>query len=518
MTYSMASTVEASSLSSITALASSPPSHPSAPTQSVTLPLILYVARVPGSRDVFLTPIKPRAKVVSAEDVQSSLYYVHINCEDDHQLLAEAHRESSVATSDAPPLSPNKVKRKPVLSARRPVAASYPVDDPLPDAAITKPLSPRKPQQIARKPVLADVSNAQTVPYTDTGLPIIPSRPLPIPPNETHGRTSVHAEGVRLLRHSGHGDENSLHHRSYTSTSDCTNYLAIHELGSLTLIRRDPASSRQWNVASIHDPPVHEVSSSALLNPSAAKRTKKNGAPVYLDINNPGYSQFIDKDRPDSRISTSTYSSLDSEPPAEGVFRRRLYMPGSRYGDHGYGHHRIKSVDSAGSGDMRRSMRDHTPSDCTGENASVDRRSKGYSFTSPWDGKCEFSTGATGKSLKCRHTTSQQRTVEVSELRFNLPTSSARESRTPTSEKRSSYFSHRRLKSHDSGDDFETPSIVLDDDGRVDLTLGQERAGGGLGGKQAKLGKLIIAPEGLKMLDLLVAANIGLWWRAYERM
>jgi len=52
---------------------------------------------------------------------------------------------------------------------------------------------------------------------------------------------------------------------------------------------------------------------------------------------------------------------------------------------------------------------------------------------------------------------------------------------------------------------------------RLDLSLGQELAGGGFGGKQAKLGKLIIEEEGLKMLDLLVAANMALWWRAYER-
>jgi hypothetical protein len=58
---------------------------------------------------------------------------------------------------------------------------------------------------------------------------------------------------------------------------------------------------------------------------------------------------------------------------------------------------------------------------------------------------------------------------------------------------------------------------VLDENGRISLDLGKERAGGGFGGKQAKLGKLIIWPEGVKMLDLLVAANVGLWWRAWER-
>jgi hypothetical protein len=57
----------------------------------------------------------------------------------------------------------------------------------------------------------------------------------------------------------------------------------------------------------------------------------------------------------------------------------------------------------------------------------------------------------------------------------------------------------------------------LDEYGNIDLSLGQERAGGGFGGKQAKLGKLIIEDEGVKMLDLIVAANMALWWRAYER-
>ena len=52
---------------------------------------------------------------------------------------------------------------------------------------------------------------------------------------------------------------------------------------------------------------------------------------------------------------------------------------------------------------------------------------------------------------------------------------------------------------------------------RMDLSLGQEVAGGGFERKSAKLGKLIIEDEGLKMVDLLVAANLALWWRAYER-
>jgi hypothetical protein len=108
----------------------------------------------------------------------------------------------------------------------------------------------------------------------------------------------------------------------------------------------------------------------------------------------------------------------------------------------------------------------------------------------------------------------------VSELRFNLPSSSVPS--TPKGEessKRSSFFHrgrHGRNNSsasviHDEAED------VRNSTDRLDLSLGQELAGGGFGGKQAKLGKIILEDEGLKMMDLLVAANLALWWRAYER-
>ena len=156
---------------------------------------------------------------------------------------------------------------------------------------------------------------------------------------------------------------------------------------------------------------------------------------------------------------------------------------------------------------------------------------KGYAFQSPWNGTCEFVTGVAGRSLKCRHSHSSTygQASEVSELRFNLPSSkaftAAPKSLIPTiprESKRSSIFHHHRRQ--DSWDSIDTSApgithsskVELED--RLDLSLGQEHAGGGFGGKQAKLGKLIIEPEGLQMLDLLVAANMALWWRVYDRM
>lgn len=52
--------------------------------------------------------------------------------------------------------------------------------------------------------------------------------------------------------------------------------------------------------------------------------------------------------------------------------------------------------------------------------------------------------------------------------------------------------------------------------GRLDLSLGQEHLGGGFRGQQAKLGKLLIFGDGSKMLDLVVATNIAMFWRAWK--
>lgn len=531
--YDMTSVVEAASLSSVTAIAADPPAHPGQLPETNNLPLTLYIARVPGSRDVFLTPVKPREKVVTAYDVTNALYFLHFNTEDDYGTDSLVIQKPSSADTDVSQLSGvySMGKVPPALPTRRPVQHSspappvsppYPVDDPLPtyDA---RPPSPPKHHGISRKPVVREATNISSSRDPAAFLPVLHRRPLPSPPEERP--TSMHEDNIRLLRRSETSDETNPYSRNYDTHPETLKQLELDArptAGSLTLIRRDLGSSEQWNVAIIHDPPIHEVSSTSLLAPTATRRTKKGGSPLYLDITNPGYAQFLSTSRPVSRNSTSTATSTDSSdlPPAQGLFRRRLYMPGSKYADHGYsstGHRKHLSTASIPTQDtMRRSLQsDRHHSFDSSAMASADHRSKGYAFASPWDGTCEFTTGATGKSLKCRHRLPKNPSAqEVSELRFNLPTSSS--SSTPLKQKRSSYFVGRSRPAAD--EDGATPSIMINEDtGRIDLSLGQERAGGGFGGKQAKLGKLIVWPEGLGMLDLLVTANLGLWWRAYEK-
>jgi hypothetical protein len=178
-------------------------------------------------------------------------------------------------------------------------------------------------------------------------------------------------------------------------------------------------------------------------------------------------------------------------------------------------------------------------------------------FMSPWNGRCEFRTSANGRALKLRHVLDpgnvkfDPREVAqsirdaqaigrskgeelasalagakpVSELRYNLP-QSARHRRASEPDAKSKGGRHLpgRLNkilhhgSHSSGDEFESDDDNLDEDPSLDLTgLGRENAGGGSRAKRAKLGKLIIHDEGLKMLDLVVAANVGVWWTTWGR-
>ncbi|KAK6433235.1 hypothetical protein LTR95_010589 [Oleoguttula sp. CCFEE 5521] len=532
MAHDMSTAVQASSLSAITTQAASPPANlqgnSSDPYQQ---PLVLYIARVPGSRDVFLTPLKPREKVVTAQDVQSCLYYLHMSSVTDRGLLGTRPVPNSANANAAclPSLQASGLQRKPVPPPRpNSLAAESQNSD-----RLSRPSIVRKALHTGSG--LVCVSGTGTSASDSNLLPRLPPRvrhPLPpTPPDEQHTdiiRASLHADNVRLLRRASHSEDSNPYLRTYPGAdparSSPRSSLALDDesrvdpdIGSLTLIRRDPTVGEQWNVASIVDPLVEEVSSSTTLDPSLKPKIKRSGAPLSLDITNPGYLQFVapPADRAKSRNSTST-TSTDDEPPPEGVFRRRLYMPGSKYADHRYSHGGVSSLQVPGTQDER-------------PPPIMDRRSKLYSFLSPWDGRCEFSTSAGGTSLRCRHILpGSTRVLDVSELRFNLPSSSRSvPAVTSEAEKRGSYFSkHQRMRSENSWGGAPSPRITpganhddMDgDDSRLDLSLGQERAGGGFGGKQAKLGKLIIHPGGLAMLDLVVAANMGLWWRAWERL
>ncbi|KAF2436034.1 hypothetical protein EJ08DRAFT_691927 [Tothia fuscella] len=562
--------VEAKSLSTLTALASNPPSYPRDQSQPRNDPLVLYISRVPGSRDIFLTPIKPRQKVVSAEDVESSLYYLHVHGPEDERIIAAIEEppdavegaESSVSrlfpkhsashrkalpSLPAPPVPPvrglNRVKPRslpPYPLDDSPSAWSDPRASPI-SHALGIQRKPVAPVGLSIRPNNSNQHNIQAGQYSHPAalLPGRPSNPhnAQAPPVDNPYAPAMYQKPEQEMKPT-FSTRPSIASQNHEPESAIT----------LTLIRRDPASSAQWNVATITDPPVFEVMSNGRRNSGESTRIRKSGQALYIHVSTPGYAKFSDGQTPTPESSTpslTTSLSVDDSVLTETTFHRRMWMEGSIFESRPQGHRKAVSSDnsllSRPSFDARSSSDFSIDSSVAGltqdqsmHSISINQerkrsRNRGYTLMSPWNGRCEFSSGM-GNSLKCKHslpidgTTSSP--ITVSELRFNLPGGGPLASTVPTTPapeaaKKRSRFLHptRHLRLSSSMDSTRSKSDFgsSHEGSLLDLSLGQERAGGGFAGKQAKLGKLIIEDEGLKMMDLLVAANLALWWRAYEK-
>lgn len=561
--------------------------------------------------------------MVTVEDIQSSLYYLHVDSPEDDTFLndldiakdsqeideeqgtrgrgnearTEVHRK---ALPQKPPFAwwshpkpPSEIypysqlphqgppgietlRRKPVDGAatteederRRQSIGSAP--PPLSRHLLgPRPFHPRLHSVDSGKHS-AEKEIADTPPRPWSAQPTVHITKPPMPPRTEFQRKQVPNDH---LRDNSSDSTQALPgpHRQFSNSFG--GGAAMDEL-SFTLIRRDPASGGQWNVGKISNAPLGESYSTGWDTPQNMPM-KGLRRQIHIEVRTPGYGKFnsatsqLPKTLPDQDDAfqgnkRSSVAANSSELQNDRVFRRRLSYERSNSAQHKYRQQRPGSSDMSNASDISgqsfdtRLTRDrqdtadaldHTFKDDNTNSAAVKTKAKarGYTFLSPWNGACEFSTGIAGRSLKCKHSlpagaaaTSSSPPVTVSELRFNLPSSalfSAPASNASTraasgEQNRSSFLSNRRhRKQLSSGSESKsvslskhafaaaTPSIEETgvDEGKLDLSLGQEHAGGGFGGKQAKLGKLIIEDEGLKMLDLLVAANMAMWWQVYER-
>lgn len=578
--------VEAQSLSDITQLASNPPKYPRNPTEQQRRPLTLYIARVPGSRDIILTTLRPQLKNVTAEDVASSLYYLHYNTAEDLRFLNEdraiipEETAAEVAASERKPLSRkplpetarSSIELKPLATPQSRLspndkeqgsvggAAQAPID--AKHTIPRRPLEPR-PQRmntaIERKPL----ASADNSPSTSSPL----NSPLNISSGPTlYPRLSNEAASSSRPQDMGFVD-------SYTAQNNSP------QTFSITLIRRDPSSSAQWNIGSISGhPTLDEVNDRRSKSPS-----KKPYFDISIQLTNPGYTPFRNSQSPQdaTRGSLDMGRSRATSVTSTTSFDREIRMEGSSFWARASAQHNRSGSDpstargrSSSANSASETMRNlHSG----GEDPS-DTQPKGYVFVSPWGGRCKFATGGGGRTLRCKHTlpgpsgaaeslASAQAAATLSELRFNLPGSEMFASATDALKKefKEGHFKeklkHFRQKlaaedsfpaltsrpsptsyaamypsddeapplpprhNHphlmfDSSDEGERPPLpqrsYAEDDDRLDLSLGQEKAGGGNRGKRAKLGKLIIHDEGFKMLDLVIAANMGIWWSVWE--
>ncbi|KAE8379650.1 hypothetical protein BDV26DRAFT_158347 [Aspergillus bertholletiae] len=677
--------VEARSLSSITAVASNPPAYPRNPTQKKLDPLVLYIVRVPGSKDVFLSPLKPPTKAsVSAEAINASLYYLHVATPDDDLLLQECEQEREEEAklrrelgeeADVPPefAKMNQVRRKPVPGGggdakvdadARPRLPAHRSNVSLPEnilpvsnsADLPLSLMPARPGLVGSRSSI-DIPQSATPMTTDSrngflghtppgdeaeARPPLPSRPLPpVPKDElafeliednsapkkanrwsalsgylpgrgaenwkdkyealTSGRHSLDSRRPQVRPQSAHANPSYNRMGSPARSPGQSPSRRPHDSKPrekpgfhITLIRRDPTHGSQWNVATISTP-------------------KMDGSAIDIEVSTPGYNRFAAQSEPLSlaslginlpselgnRISLSSFrptqaelaESTPTQPSHPRKFHRKLCVS------------RPYQEESRGSLDLggnRPSLDSGTSSPPKSNFSKL--KSGYYTFTSPWNGTCTFSTSVNGRSLKCKHMIPMPPTgpngapidnpaVTVAEIRFNTPfqaghlhhqpgsshispftMSQTPAFKDPTSNpnnyghnldpspsfpserasKRSSLahflnpntYNRPRARSGasahstSSASNFGAPTrkpstsstssgaADLDDgprhpprrppsDDRLDLSLARENAGGGMRGKSAKLGKLIIEDEGIKMLDLLVASCMAVWWRGY---
>lgn len=504
--------------------------------------------------------MKPLHKVVTASDVQSCLYYVHVDSAEDDKIRDALQQEQNQIDGyggtgrRTQPRDANWVQRKPLRNEPDLALDESPALPPRLSSHLQSPTqSPNGSMQIGRKPIgrdpraagsgRADPASAPAASHLLGPRPMHPrlrsidSAALGNRPerrnDDPRRRSENQAEPPKLPNSSSWGVEQN------PPCSPTRPNVGPEEAGSLTLIRR--YDDLQWNVG--------KISRMSGTTSSTDFRNINQGFPfgevqgADIAIFTPGYAKFTGREVLNDSPSRSALAKLQDRPSCneeQVSFTRQLravnYMKSlDQRRKSGFSDSTLSKQGPKSKFRFHKHSREYTCDESNGSNfppaspthQTVD--SKGYTFQSPWDGTCEFHAGVAGRSLKCKHTVSQAhgRSAPVSELRFNLPSSKSIGGASPKGNslqgysavsKWSSALSTRsnQLSSSGSVDD-QTHDDYTSSDDKLDLSLGQENAGGGFGGKQAKLGKLIIENEGLKMLDLVVAANVGIWWRVYEK-
>ena len=492
--------------------------------------------------DVFLTTVKPLEKTVRAQDVQSCLYFVHVDSHDDERLLRQEQGRSFQAQTVLEPRDEEEkrpiifpVRRKPVPPQSDPKSAltkrsqlSIEEDSRLPPSAKSRD-GEHSPWNPLSRPLKHEATAVQTSKMmgprpmqkrrdhtSSSTLQALPERQnldvrrLAVHPDTMRGNDFYKlkqeelaemyaANAAPLVRYADPAYQNSKREQLGHGADDLLNKDILQQTKpSLTLIRR--YGDTQQNVSRIG--PLGEI-----------------------EVLSSGYSKFsnqeISSKHDERKVRLST--EHDNSP-----FRRDL-QPKSQL----VRPEQLRQSHSTGPSlpfqRVRRSLDARRYSQWSSGDPANNRDSGNgdhYAFINPWNLVCEFTIGTAGRSIKCKSLNTENCTPSsLSELRFNLPSyhsppgtpqsGTLRESKhsslfTKANQRTSSSYSQATIQRHNS-----VPVPNGDDEAGLDLSLGQEHAGGGLGGKKAKLGKLIISPEGMHMLDLLIAANIAMWWKVY---
>ncbi|KAM3531962.1 hypothetical protein MY4038_004212 [Beauveria bassiana] len=564
-------TKEALSLADLNLLAANPPQYPERPDEYKLEPLVLYISRVPGTRDIILSPFKPSEKNVGKQDIASSLYYIHLEHSSHELVTPTPFRNAETGSTSDGSASVMTIPRKPLPDSARPVT---------PESASSSKMNLAAPVPGGRQRGASLSSSLATGPYIPADAADKLNRPqrrplsMQVPlvrkpvgsgavvpsmavsdssPTTTSGHRFRSDSAASALRE-GHDARHSYASRSPSPRKRSVTSVSPGEPFALTLIRRDPGTGTQWNVGRVTsrqlDPPAQEEEQipGMFRTNSPPDGVSTSSPPIDIQLENSGYAKFRPPPRRRSLEAAglgalaSNATDYETKPPEIGVFARQLQM--------GYTKSLMSNLkDKFQKLEEQINKKGHNRSDSDSSQEPVKEQAalafgqpgpgmkpRGYTFTSPWNGKCDFRTGHAGRSVRCYHTPQDPQNMTynqlleeqginlprpsataLSELRFNLPSSellvNSDHDATNGESKLRGHFA--KLLRPTSGPD-------ADDDDRdvvspFDINIGGERAGGGNRGNRAKLGKLIVYNEGLKMLDLLVAANVGVWWGAWER-
>ncbi|PHH79958.1 hypothetical protein CDD82_2061 [Ophiocordyceps australis] len=562
---------EARSLASLNVLAANPPQYPEKPQQDKQEPLVLYISRVPGTRDVILSPFKPQVKNVTGGDVSTCLYYLHLELPASQQATTRTDNLSRSSQES----SRLAIPRKPLPDSARPLTP-----DSIPSPSNAQPSLPSDSNTAwTQQPDPSLASNAFSrqgdIEVTHSGLveaapqhvrapsglsttmpkrkPVAPPRIVTQIPSPGSGKTLPPVPGQESV--SAPTPDSHAGNKAPCPSSPTRPMRRQSASGTpfaLTLIRRDPGSGNQWNVGRVKSrqldaAPAMDVSGDGSC---PAVTSWSSPPPIDAEIETSGYAKFRrpppqKSDQGGLEAAISSALAQDSPSNDAGVFTRRAVMACTKSWTATL-KDKLRRLEQAGRERINQS-RDNSimsadSTAATEPSIEVPRlKPRGYTFTSPWHTKCEFRTGNGGRSVQCRHLHAEGSDVYnplvadrtgsslwsgystiVSDLRFNLPTSEVlgEHARNTRDEWRGNFNKLLKPAARDERDAGVATAQDADEEEGVspfEVNVGLERAGGGPRGSRAKLGKLVIYPEGLKMLDLVVAMNMGVWWGAWEK-
>ena len=304
---------------------------------------------------------------MTAEDVQSSLYYFHVNHADDKllaSLIEETDKVKERKDEDLRAELATVRKRKPVGSQRKFTHSNSQVHERVRNSERLSAIPPRKPigddlranQKMIYTSVKTDITALSPRRATALNKPSLSGGHLHQPrslqeenirPNtgvliqsnvamETK-RTRLQNNDLQLINtpenrsrstndkwHNsfstmeGFGDELNGTHRPTVYSALEDQLRSGHSEGTpsnydgdlhITMIRRDPASGTQWNVGKIIDPSSADVSLEALHNYQESQRGNKTDGPFFVELYTPGYEKFIS----DSELREQCSSSATSQ-------------------------------------------------------------------------------------------------------------------------------------------------------------------------------------------------------------